>query len=69
MDNKILVNHSIVTESWKISMGKIGLFIVMIPYALLIIPAGLIWFLSLGHVYLVGIWLQGMEWVYDRIYG
>ena len=56
MDNKVFVNGALATESWRKIVGGALMLFFLIPWALLIFPMGIIWFVSLGHINLFGIW-------------
>ncbi len=56
MKNKVLVNGNMVTKSWRRVVGKFAFFtLVIMPLVLLLIPAGAIWLLSLGHLNFIGV--------------
>ncbi len=57
MNNKIFVNSSIVTTSWKEAMGKVFIgfswFCLTFPLMVVVLIAGILWFVSFGHIVLV----------------
>jgi len=69
MKKSILVDGAIATKTWRnmVSRGLIFLFAVM-PLVLLIVPAGVIWFLSLGHINLLGILDSCFSKLADKIF-
>lgn len=62
MKNKILVNSAMVTEDWKKYVGGAARVLVSAVVGMaLMIPAALLWFVSLGHinfVQLIDSWME-----------
>lgn len=56
MEGKVFVNSAIATKEWRRFIKVAFWFLVFMPICLLVIPFGLIWVVSLGHINLLGIW-------------
>lgn len=69
MNNRVFVNGTIATKSWRETVRKILLFPFFILVMLSVVPAVLIWFVSLGHINLVGVWAKYFDSIGTRIYG
>lgn len=59
MDSKILANGAVATKPWRQVVGKALLFLLAIPLVALIVVSGVLWFVSLGHINLLGVLWDG----------
>lgn len=69
MSGKILVNSSIVTKAWREGVGRILCFCLLVPCLVLVLPVGLIWFVSLGHINLFSFWLRYYDMLDIKTFG
>jgi len=63
MEKKIFVNSAIATSEWRKAVGKVLCFLLLGSLALTAIPLGILWFISLGHINLLGIWLSTIDMI------
>lgn len=53
---KVLENGAIATKSWRNWVGKFLIFLLgVLPVFVLLLPAGIVWLISLGHMNFCGI--------------
>lgn len=66
MENKIFINSSIATKEWKRLTKKTLWFLLFMPLVLLVIPACILWFITLGHVNFMDLWFSAVDRTIDK---
>lgn len=61
MDSRIFVGGTIATKEWRKFVKKALWFLLFMPVTLLVIPIGMVWLVSFGHLNLLGIWTSTMD--------
>ncbi len=63
MENKIFLNHSILTRDWKNFVINLLLFFSCIPILFLLALSAIVWLITLGHLNLMTFFWN----IYSRI--
>lgn len=68
MSGKVLVDGAVATKQWRSWVSRAFLFFGIYPLILLPVIAGILWFVSLGHVNLLGVSTKPIGWWIDKVF-